>query len=93
MNMFVLHSKNAFSDALEGVASINFHLLSSHIYNLLSSARVFLTYSLLNFQHLPCISVYSAAKLFGCFHFCIVSLQSGVRDVVSAIVSETVVKQ
>ena len=49
--------------------------------------RVFSTYSLLNVQSLAIVSVYSTAKSVGCFHFCVVSLQSMVSDVVSAIVS------
>ena len=42
---------------------------------------------LIQFTNFACICVYSAAKLFGYFHFCTVSLQSIVSDVVSAIVS------
>ena len=75
--MFVLHSKHAFSDALEGVASKFFRSLRSIIYILLSSKRAFSPCSLLNLQNLAEISAYSTAKLFGCFHSCIVSLQSG----------------
>ena len=70
--MSVLHSKNAFSEVLEDVASQHFSpapLAPLHV------------------------SVYSAAKLFGCFHFCVVSLQSMARDVVSAIASKVALKQ
>ena len=69
----MLLSKHAFSDALEGVASKNFSSLRSPIYNL-SSVGIFLTYSLCNLQNFVSTSVYSTANLFGCFHFCIVSL-------------------
>ena len=48
---------------------------------------VFSTYSLFDLQNLASISVYSTAKLFGCIHFCIVSIQAMVSEVVLAIVS------
>ena len=88
--MFVLRSKRAFSDAPKRVASKNTRSLRSRIQNLLSSARVFSAYSLFNPHNFASISVYSTAKLFGCFHFCIVSLQSNVNDVVSNFASISV---
>ena len=57
----VLHCKNAFSDALEGVVSNDFRSFRSRIYNLLSSLRLFSTDSLFNVQNLECISVSLAA--------------------------------